>query len=141
LHRDDQGCRRSQRDPLPGEAEHLAGVDAGVARRLTPSVRGRRPGGQAGPGATHARAVEPGPARLIQWTSSLSPHGLAVRTPAFHAGDRRFESGWGYSQAPLEIGRFVVPLAPPAGLIVESAYVHRSSRGNDSGVRWFESPG
>ena len=24
------------------------------------------------------------------------PHGLAVRTPAFHAGDRRFESGWGY---------------------------------------------
>jgi hypothetical protein len=26
------------------------------------------------------------------------PHGLAVRTPAFHAGDRRFESGWGYSR-------------------------------------------
>ena len=24
------------------------------------------------------------------------PHGLAVRTPAFHAGNRRFESGWGY---------------------------------------------
>ena len=24
------------------------------------------------------------------------PHGLAVRTPAFHAGDHRFESGWGY---------------------------------------------
>ena len=23
------------------------------------------------------------------------PHGLAVRTPAFHAGNRRFESGWG----------------------------------------------
>jgi hypothetical protein len=29
--------------------------------------------------------------------SERSPHGLAVRTPAFHAGDRRFESGWGYS--------------------------------------------
>jgi len=22
-----------------------------------------------------------------------------VRTPAFHAGDRRFESGWGYSSS------------------------------------------
>ena len=28
--------------------------------------------------------------------SALRPHGLAVRTPAFHAGDHRFESGWGY---------------------------------------------
>jgi hypothetical protein len=33
-----------------------------------------------------------------------SPHGLAVRTPAFHAGDRRFESGWGYYRLSL-VGR------------------------------------
>ena len=26
------------------------------------------------------------------------PHGLVVRTPAFHAGDRRFEPGWGYHE-------------------------------------------
>ena len=34
------------------------------------------------------------------------PHGLAVRTPAFHAGDRRFESGWGYlSSIPRRVDR------------------------------------
>ncbi len=33
----------------------------------------------------------------LQWVPHR-PHGLAVRTPAFHAGDRRFESGWGYSR-------------------------------------------
>ena len=33
------------------------------------------------------------------------PHGLAVRTPAFHAGDRRFESGWGYSRIGRKRGR------------------------------------
>ena len=34
------------------------------------------------------------------------PHGLAVRTPAFHAGDRRFDSGWGYLLFRLEMGVF-----------------------------------
>ena len=34
------------------------------------------------------------------------PHGLAVRTPAFHAGDHRFESGWGYSQTPWKSRSF-----------------------------------
>src|SRR5436190_12214133 len=34
--------------------------------------------------------------RHLQWLPAR-PHGLVVRTPAFHAGDHRFESGWGYS--------------------------------------------
>ena len=40
-------------------------------------------------------------------TISLArPHGLAVRTPAFHAGDHRFESGWGYCGNRLRAGDF-----------------------------------
>ena len=43
---------------------------------------------------TRRRSREPDPRHL---QSIPRPHGLAVRTPAFHAGDRGFESRWGYA--------------------------------------------
>src|ERR1700733_11705189 len=51
-----------------------------------------------------------GPPRILL----PGPHGLAVRTPAFHAGDRRFESGWGYSRkSPLATELSVLARSPP----------------------------
>ena len=41
---------------------------------------------------------------LLEWITAR-PHGLAVRTPAFHAGNHRFESGWGYSLNRMRRGR------------------------------------
>src|ERR1700744_1082551 len=47
----------------------------------SPSTPPRRPAAK--PEARHLQSI-------------ARPHGLAVRTPAFHAGDRGFESRWGY---------------------------------------------
>ncbi len=49
----------------------------------------------------HMQRIIHAAGRLIRagrgpYNGSTCPHGLAVRTPAFHAGDRRFEPGWGY---------------------------------------------
>src|ERR1035441_8961443 len=57
------------------------------------------------------------------------PHGLAVRTPAFHAGDRRFESGWGYSTEGLKtrLSAALLPEILPGAILV----------GNGSGQRFL----
>ena len=77
-----------------------------------------RPGRGRAVGAWHGPvAVREVPAMflLLTWhlQSNPRPHGLAVRTPAFHAGDRGFESRWGYA-AVLMIQRFA-PASSSAG--------------------------
>ncbi len=69
------------------------------------------------------------------------PHGLAVRTPAFHAGNRRFESGWGYCRnawkSPLHCakGRGRRNWATVAGNDWELAAVNRRFASRRSSVR------
>ena len=96
--------RRSRMPSIPTASSPRASRASGRARC------GRRARAEGGP-------VKLGQARLIQWASCLRPHGLAVRTPAFHAGDRRFESGWGYSTKRLEDRNiFSFPEAAEVGL-------------------------
>ena len=59
------------------------------------------------------------------------PHGLAVRTPAFHAGDRRFESGWGYSRAPWKSDGFAWRVRASSGVPVRVRGHFRPFRGRD----------
>jgi hypothetical protein len=104
-------CRRSQRDPRPGRA--------GGSGRPRCGARATADGGQ----------VKAGPRVAHTMGSSLSPHGLAVRTPAFHAGDRRFESGWGYSRIPVTTAFPMVAVALRGrGPAPMEAVVHGNAR-------------
>jgi hypothetical protein len=83
---------------------------AGDYARVAPAAAGR-------PVAT--AGIRRGAAHTM--SQDRRPHGLAVRTPAFHAGDRRFESGWGYLQTPCKrIG--LVWRAVPRRSCIEPAF-------------------